>query len=70
MLELDFYHGLHKSYVVSEEEESIENGVLNTFDVLGLESHTQIFDGKGRMEERTSFYGSFFNISLFSWWIP
>ena len=51
MLELDFYHDLHKRYVVSEEEESIENGVLNTFDDLGLESHTQISDGEGIMEK-------------------
>ena len=55
MLELDFYHGLHKSYVVSEEEESIENGVLNTFEYLSLESRTQISNGEGIMAERTRF---------------
>ena len=51
MLELNFYHGLHKRSIVSKEEESIENGVLNTFGDLGLESHTQISDGEGIMEK-------------------
>lgn len=40
---------LHRRPAVSKEEESIGNGVLNTFDDLGLESCTQISNGEGIM---------------------
>lgn len=42
---------LHKRTAVSKDEESIGNGVLNTFDDLGLESSTQISNGEDIMAD-------------------